>query len=51
MVAGPFNDTSPHLAAVSTRSSKASLAAVKAVDPRTVPIAAATSRCGKARMC
>ena len=43
--------TSPHLAAVSTRNSKASLATGIASEERTFASAKATSRCGKARMC
>ena len=43
--------TSPHLAAVSTRNSRANLAVGSAADAHTVRMAADTSRCGKARMC
>ena len=43
--------TSLHLAAVSTRNSKASLATSGAVAARTVRMAAATSPWGNARMC
>ena len=42
--------TSPDRAAVSTRNSNASLTARVALDARTVPIAAVTSRWGNARM-
>ena len=43
--------TSPHRAAVNTRNSNASRTASGTVDVRAVLMAAATSRCGKARMC
>ena len=43
--------TRPDRAAVSTRNSNASMTAGFAPDARTVASAAATSRCGNARMC